>query len=303
MADKNDPMKSGHSQTYTGRRSVKDEKTKKEISIVGQRIKLYREKKGIEQKALAEKIGVISNAVSNWENGRSRPDLALLPKICRVLEVSLDELFGMPAPLATEQKPAITMNTSAKKAVGDEILLKKYHQLNKGHRSVVDTMIDKLSEAEDQEVYDRITETTEFTKQLAAGFDPGGEFDDKGENILLYKNMVNRLTDCIFTVNGDSMEPDFHSGDKVMVQRLTDGSDLEFGEIGAFIFGNETYIKEYRKSGLHSLNPKYKLMRFNDEESVYIIGRVLGVLPSEAIVSYEDAIRYERAKERIEAQD
>lgn len=294
MTDKNDPKKSGRSQTYTGRRSVKDKSAENEISIVGQRIRLYREKKGMEQKALAEKIGVIANAVSNWENGRSRPDLALLPKICTVLNVTLDELFGMPSS-AAEPKPAITM-----KKAGDELLLTKYRRLNKGHRSVVDSMLDKLAEAEDYEVYERIIGTTEFTKQLAAGFDPGCEFDDEGETILLYKDMVNSLTDCIFTVSGDSMEPDFHSGDKVMVQRLTDGSGLEFGEIGAFIFGNETYIKEYRKNGLHSLNPKYKLMRFNNEDSVYIIGRVLGVLSPEAIVSFEDALRYERAKERIE---
>ena len=298
MTEKNDPKKTGRSQTYTGRRSVKDEKTQKEISIVGQCIRLYREKKGMEQKALAEKIGVISNAVSNWENGRSRPDLALLPKICRVLEVSLDELFGIPSKSAASE-PVITMSTAPQRSIGDELLLKKYHQLNKGHRAVVDSMIEKLGEAEEQEVYDRIVGTIEFTKQLAAGYDPGVEFDDKGEPLLLYKNMVNRLTDCIFTVNGDSMEPDFHSGDKVMVQRLTDSSELEYGEIGAFIFGNETYIKEYRKNGLHSLNKKYKLMRFNDEDSVYIIGRVLGVLPAEAVVSYEDAIIYERVRERI----
>lgn len=80
-------------QTYTGRRSLKEPAPdadvliantmkaakKKEISIIGQRIKFFREKLGMEQKTLAEKLGIIGNAISNWERGRSRPDIALLP--------------------------------------------------------------------------------------------------------------------------------------------------------------------------------------------------------------------------------
>ena len=51
---------------------------------------------------------------------------------------------------------------------------------------------------------------------------------------------------------------------------------------------NETYIKEYREDGLHSLNPKYDVMRFSDEESVYLIGQVIGVLSDEDIAREED---------------
>ena len=107
--------------------------------------------------------------------------------------------------------------------------------------------------------------------------------------------------DCVFPVNGDSMEPDFHSGDLVMVQRLSERSGLLYGEIGAFSFHNETYIKKYTKKGIVSLNKKYKLMQFNADDDVYLIGRVLGVLDPEAIVSYEDMVRYERIKKRIES--
>ena len=51
---------------------------------------------------------------------------------------------------------------------------------------------------------------------------------------------------------------------------------------------SETYIKEYRPDGLHSLNPKYDVMRFSDEESVYLIGQVIGVLSDEDIAREED---------------
>lgn len=306
MADQNEPKKTRLDRPYAGRRSMQEttnSDTEKEIPVLCRQIRFYREKKGIEQKELAAKVGIKSNAVSNWENGRTRPDIALLPLICQVLEVSLDELFDIKKPSTEpiEEKSAITMT---KKAVTEEdILLEGFQQLSEGHRSVVSSMVRQLCDVEDQELYDSISEETFFSKGLCAGFDAGLEYEDQGEPIHLYKSKVHPLMDCVFPVSGDSMEPDFHNGDLVMVQRLSDRSDLYYGEIGAFSVRNETYIKQYGKRGLVSLNKKYKLMRFQADESVYLIGRVLGVLDPSAIVSYEDMQRYERVKKRLESED
>lgn len=302
MADQDKTKKMNQSRPYSGRRKIEDpDALINDMPIICERIRFYRERKGIEQKMLAEAIGIKKNAVSNWESGRSRPDMALLPKICKVLEVSMDELFGLPAPGESAPKPDTT--TPSRKLSGEEIAMEKYLRLSRVHRSVVDALLDKLGEVEDDALYDSITEETLFTKQLCAGYDPGLEFDDPGETIHLYRDKIDPRMDCIFPVSGDSMEPDFHDGDRVMVQRLHDRSELEVGEIGAFIFGNETYIKQYSKAGLRSLNKKYKMMRFHEDESVYIIGRVLGVLSPDAVVSYEDIMRYEKAKKRIEERE
>lgn len=285
---------------YAGRRSMQentaDSDKKKGIAVVCQQIKYYREKLGMEQKELASKIGIQSNAISNWENGRARPDLALLPGISQILGVSIDELFGLPAP---EPEHIVTVEKE-KQAPQDEALLRKYHQLSEGHRMVVDTMLDKLGEVEDGELYDKIIETTLFSKQLAAGYDPGLELDDDGEIIHLYRTRETEAADCVFTVSGDSMEPEFHDGDKVLVKRNLGSSALKPGEIGAFIVGNETYIKVYRKDGLHSLNKKYRTMKFSEDDSVFLIGKVLGVLESDCIVPYEEVERYERICKRRE---
>lgn len=305
-------------QTYTGRRSLKEPAPdadvliantmkaakKKEISIIGQRIKFFREKLGMEQKALAEKLGIIGNAISNWERGRSRPDIALLPKIADALGVTIDELFYRTDP--HKLSPALdTQNNNSSEykrfSKSSLMLLEQYGQLSVSHQFVVDAVVEKLLEAEDMEIYDQVEEGIEFTKSLAAGFDPGVEFDDKGETIYYYKEKVHPNTDCIFSVSGDSMEPEFHNGDKVMVQRYPNCGNLRPGEIGAFITRNETYIKEYQRDGLHSLNKAYKTMKFTDEDSVYIIGKVLGVLDPDALLSFEDSVRYDTAKKRIEA--
>ena len=299
MADRNERKKTRLDRPYAGRRCMQEQQIAddgRDIPVLCRQIRYFRERKGIEQKELAAGVGIKSNAVSNWENGRARPDIALLPKISQVLEVSLDELFDIQKEdAAVNETHIITMTNSE-----DDILLEGYHQLSDGHRSVVASLVQQLCDVEDKDFYESITEEIMFTKGLCAGFDTGTEYEDQGELIHLYKNMVHPQTDCLFPVSGDSMEPDFHNGDLVMVQRLEESSALYYGEIGAFSIRNETYIKQYSKSGLVSLNKRYKLMRFTEDDSVFLIGRVLGVLDPDAIVSFEDVQRYERVKQRIE---
>ena len=61
---------------------------------IGNRISKYRKEKGLTQEALAEKMGVSSQAVSKWENDISCPDISLLPQLCRILGISTDELLS-----------------------------------------------------------------------------------------------------------------------------------------------------------------------------------------------------------------
>lgn len=133
---------------------------------------------------------------------------------------------------------------------------------------------------------------TYYERRLAAGIGDPTEFVDEGETVYVHASPEARRADCIFTVNGNSMEPEFRSGQDVLVQKLQNGPDLQYGEIGAFIVGNETYIKEYQEDGLHSLNPDYKPLRFSEEESVYLIGRVLGILDKADYASIEETERY-----------
>ena len=48
---------------------------------IGSRIRKYREANNITQKELAQKIGVSSSRVSNWEQGLYRPDVDILANI------------------------------------------------------------------------------------------------------------------------------------------------------------------------------------------------------------------------------
>lgn len=62
--------------------------------VTGQTIRALREKRGLTQKALAEKLHVSDKAVSKWETDRGLPDGTLLEPLAEALGVSLPELLA-----------------------------------------------------------------------------------------------------------------------------------------------------------------------------------------------------------------
>ena len=60
---------------------------------IGSRIAKYRTGKGLTQEALANQMGVSSQAVSKWETDASCPDITALPQLCRILGITTDELL------------------------------------------------------------------------------------------------------------------------------------------------------------------------------------------------------------------
>lgn len=62
---------------------------------IGNRIRKYREDRKLNQKQLAELIGVSNSRVSNWEQGINRPDADILAEICKALQVSPSELLDV----------------------------------------------------------------------------------------------------------------------------------------------------------------------------------------------------------------
>ena len=60
----------------------------------GQFIADIRKEKGLTQKQLADEIGVSDKAISRWETGRGMPDTSIMADLCKVLDISINELLS-----------------------------------------------------------------------------------------------------------------------------------------------------------------------------------------------------------------
>ena len=60
---------------------------------LGEKIKSLRKQKNISQEVFANYLGVSFQAVSKWENGKTMPDVTIIPAIASFFGVSTDELF------------------------------------------------------------------------------------------------------------------------------------------------------------------------------------------------------------------
>ena len=62
---------------------------------IGNQIKALRQRRGVTQEAVAQHFNVSAQAVSNWERGRSVPDIGMLPDLSAYFGVTIDELFAL----------------------------------------------------------------------------------------------------------------------------------------------------------------------------------------------------------------
>lgn len=61
--------------------------------VTGKTIRGLRERSGITQKQLSEKLNVSDKTVSKWETGRGLPDIGVLTELAAALNVSVAELL------------------------------------------------------------------------------------------------------------------------------------------------------------------------------------------------------------------
>lgn len=61
--------------------------------------------RGLSQKQLAEIIKTTNSSISDWENGRSQPDLEALVRLALSFDVTVDYLLGLEDESGEKIKP------------------------------------------------------------------------------------------------------------------------------------------------------------------------------------------------------
>ncbi len=63
------------------------------MSAIHDRISMHRKAMGLTQEQLGAKLGISGQAVSKWEKGESMPDILLLPELCDIFGITIDDLL------------------------------------------------------------------------------------------------------------------------------------------------------------------------------------------------------------------
>ena len=256
----------------------------------GELIRRQRKAKKMNQEELGALVRVGKNAVGAWEAGRSRPDVGSVPVICEALDLSLEEFFGMPE--KQESIPEITGTVSRQEKAS---LLRRYGSLNPYNRQVIMRQMTVLQEMQADAPEPRKVIRL-FRNELAASAGPGETLDvARGEEVFLFASPTTEAADEIIRVNGNSMEPTYHDGEQVLVRHA---AGVRPGEIGVFICGDTGYIKEYQEDGLHSHNPAYAVITFDENDAVRCVGKVLGKVTEEDWADEESAEAWQRYEKK-----
>lgn len=248
--------------------------TDEELAIyIGNKIKEYRKLKGLTQKELANKVDMGDTTIANYEKGFRTPKKNTLFKLANAFDISIDDLFP---PIDKTTAP-----TEAPKTVSDEVLRLDRDLHKDNHKSWINYG-NKLLDKQNTVTYSKNTvneqQATYYTynyydQPASAGT---GQYlnDVQVEQLEL---PVDIDADFVVPIYGDSMEPEYHSGDYVFVKLSV---ELSSGDIGVFEYYGDAYIKELviNDSGayLHSLNSKYNDIPIDADSDFRIIGKVVG---------------------------
>lgn len=238
------------------------------------RLKTARISNGLKQQDVAEQMGIKANTISNWEKGRTEPDIDSFVKLCDIYKIDCASLLS---------------DVYAFERIGTDISLseydyiKKYRALDNIGRQHVDTVLTWETERvfhqnlhlENEKRDDEVpVYILNYYQRLASAGSGEYLFDSiPTDTIEVPITPLSEQADFVIGVNGRSMEPTYCDSDKVYV-KITD--EIPIGSIGVFTRGNECFIKELGVNCLKSHNKGYEDIPANND--IRLVGEVLGKL-------------------------
>lgn len=224
------------------------------------------------QKEFGVKMG--RSALSQYVSGKSKPDDKKLTLLSRTLDVSEAWLMGYDV-----DKDRTSVN---KHNTDDKQITSIYNKLKTPRQKKVLNYAD--NQLKEQTAEENNYNTVDESQIIYYTYDYYDQPASAGTGQYLNDVQVEQIelpvdinADFVVPIYGDSMEPDYHSGDYVFVKLSV---DLSSGDIGVFELYGDAYIKELviDDSGayLHSLNPKYDDILIDADSDFRIIGEVVG---------------------------
>ena len=245
---------------------------KEAMEFVSTKIRQLLDENNLKQSHLADKLDIPRSSFNEYVRGNALPRPGNVQKIA--------DYFGL---LKSDIDPRF--KTEKQEDIDSSLISQintKVTKLHKARQKKVLIYTDKQLEEQKAEEnnYNTVNEPqiiyytyNYYDQALSAGT---GQYlnDVQVEQIEL---PVDIDADFVVPIYGDSMEPEYHSGDYVFVKLSV---ELSNGDIGVFEYYGDAYIKELviNDSGayLHSLNPKYDDILVDIDSDFRIIGEVVG---------------------------
>ena len=249
----------------------------------GERLTQLRKENGFNTRSeFAEKLGIPSTTLRNYETDVREPGHTFLKQVAEILGVSVDYLLGLKD--EKEKTKALELKTS-------EIThIKKYRALDGHGKEVVDVVLDKETErmqtlaqqAEDEDDEDDVIDV-DFASLKASAGNGFQLFDDcPSDKLKVLYNEKTRQADICIQVSGHSMEPVFNDGDILLVRKQP---SVNVGEYGIWIINGDTgYVKKNGPDRLISVNDEYDDIYPGEFDEIRCYGKVIGVLDKNWIV-------------------
>ena len=230
-----------------------------------EQLKAARLAKGYTQEQLATAIGVAKSTFTGYEKGNSEPNMLTIKKLMEILEVDANYLWY------DENDNSNSFVTS----FIEQQIIKKYRLIDETGKNTVEFVLNDIYDRcvkEPAPLYETVLKPA-YQCGLSAGTGLYAFDDVPTEQIEVPIDLKD--IDFVISVSGDSMEPTYRDGDKVMIKKQR---DIKIGEIGAFMVNGEAYIKELGNKCLISHNKKYAPIHFNESMRIDCIGKVIGKL-------------------------
>lgn len=230
-----------------------------------ERLKAIRNQKKVTQKEAADALGISPNTYKNYEQGMREPNNEMLCKLADYFSTTTDYLLGR-APQTDPIQLLMAQNVLTPQEIEEQ-----FSALPEDLQAIVLALIKAMKARREQMQQSRPSiQMRKHLNKAAAGFGYDLSSEDEWTEISVVGTDAARAADFAVEVDGDSMEPDYHSGDIVLVKR---DPDVPVGEVGLFVHDGMGYIKERGKKCLISRNPDYP----DIEGEAQCIGLVIGI--------------------------
>lgn len=245
----------------------------KKNALASRLIQIRKENGYQTRKSFALELGIPETALRNYEKNEREPNFDFLIKISEMFNISTDYLLGL-----TDEKEVLhTFRLHS----SEQDIIEKYRTLDPHGKDIVDYVITKEAERIQELKTSQATviDIQPYQKDLTQHIYPylgkiacagaGFFFDDIPTDTIEAPYV--KGADFVIGVNGDSMEPDYHDGEKLYLCKM---ESLQIGDTGIFTIGNKCFLKELGEDGLTSRNKDYDNILGN--EDIRLVGKVIG---------------------------